>query len=262
MELDIQISDKRVEMATIAAKEAGMQAYKLQNEATAETKQDGSTVTTADRNAETLIRDILESHFETPILGEEETRTQEIADTYWVVDPIDGTENYSRGQPLYSTSVGLIEDGEPTIGAVYVPETDHLFYGKTNHGAYINNKKLTTKYNNETKPYLSMDGHGTTDAHDSLTDISKWIQHPHSAVYGLVSVAAGWVDCMVVGGLAPWDVGASIVLIQEAGGTIYPLQQDNDILHGGFIATTSDTLHDTVINALTQDDIESLSQGK
>ena len=89
-----------------------------------ETKRDGSPVTEADLAAERVIRDCLADAFpEYAILGEEFGGAA-AQGPCWVVDPIDGTIAFSRGIPLFTTLIALLEDGEPVLGLIDLPTLD------------------------------------------------------------------------------------------------------------------------------------------
>lgn len=218
----IEISDDRLELAVTAAERAGASAESVKHTTSKELKDNETIVTEADKEAEHIVRDILGEESPYPILGEEHGGDISGEDSYWVVDPIDGTTNFSYGQPIYGSAVGLVEDGEPTVGVVYMPEFEYLFYAVKGEGAYKNQDKLEIEPNKsiDDRLYASLSGKGTHDFYGGVSDVSYWIQELHSAVAGECWVASDWSDLGVFGALAPWDMCAGTVILREAGGVI------------------------------------------
>jgi fructose-1,6-bisphosphatase/inositol monophosphatase family enzyme len=94
-----------------------------------ETKADQSPVTAADRAAERAIVETLRRAFpEYGVLGEEFGAQTGDADARWIIDPIDGTQNFIRGMPYFATLIALEEAGEITVGVIYAPAEDDLLY--------------------------------------------------------------------------------------------------------------------------------------
>lgn len=263
MNQNLKIEDKQVELGAEAAIRGGRHAAELQMEVQSDKKDDGSTVTEADYKVEKKIRKIISSQSSFGILGEELERDSDIDGDYWAVDPIDGTENYSRGQPLYTTCVALIRDGVPDVGITYVPTTNQLFYAKRGKGSYLNEKKISVSSTIDTDNlYVVADGYGSSKIHSNLTDSTIWIQRPHSAAYGIASVSTGWADIGVMGKLSVWDVASGIVLVEEAGGEIVPLSDNQNILNGGFLATNGNKVIKESVKSSISDKAYLLQGGK
>ena len=106
-------------------------------------------VSEADRNIEVMIRDkIFEAFPDDVVLGEE--LGGQTGDSLWVVDPIDGTSNFVRGQNFWCVSISYLRDGKPVVGVIYAPATDELFYAQAGHGAFCNGAPMRVKkVNNE-----------------------------------------------------------------------------------------------------------------
>lgn len=114
-------------------------------------KDDGSPVTLADQAAEDIIVAGLKSIAPNiPIIAEELTeagRAPDItnASEYWLVDPLDGTKEFIKGTKDFTINIGLIRDGVPVFGLVYLPASDDLYYGGENIGAFLNHEPIMTK---------------------------------------------------------------------------------------------------------------------
>lgn len=94
-----------------------------------DTKSDGSVVTNADKEISKIIYQNLQDLTpEIDIVCEEQPLPILSNNTFWLIDPIDGTRSYVNGKSTYTINIGLIKNGVPTIGLIYQPETDKLYY--------------------------------------------------------------------------------------------------------------------------------------
>jgi myo-inositol-1(or 4)-monophosphatase len=217
----LQISDPRLELAVHAAKQAGTRAASVKTTTSSERKHNDSIVTAADREAESIVREHLGSDSDYSVFGEEYGGDIEGEDTYWVVDPIDGTRNFSYGQPLYGCAIALVEAGEPTVGVWYMPELDYLFYAVAECGAYRGAEQLSVSDEQDIeRSYPIVTGKGREKVYPVVAKMSEGAQHVGSAVMTESWVASGWCDVGVFTALAPWDMAAGVVLIREAGGVL------------------------------------------
>src|SRR5688500_8862086 len=131
-----------LEACVVAARDAGAEILKLVAAGfEVETKDDQSPVTVCDRAAEKIILDALARAAPgVPVIAEEEVAAGRIpahGDTYFLVDPLDGTKEFVRGGDDYTVNIGLIEGGVPTLGVVYQPATDTLWAGDVGAGAFV-----------------------------------------------------------------------------------------------------------------------------
>lgn len=217
----LQIDDERLELAVHAAEKAGEAAASVKYTTPQERKGNGTVVTEADREAEQIVRDILTANSDLPLLGEEQGGDIEDEDSYWVIDPIDGTKNFSYQQPLYGTAVALVEDNDVTVGVFYMPDIEYLFYAVEGNGAYRNTEQLSVSTEDDvSESYIMLSGKGRTEIQPSVSELNDWNQQLGSAVMGEGWVASGWCDVAVYGALAPWDIAVGKILIEEAGGVM------------------------------------------
>ena len=131
-----------LEAIAVAAREAGAQILKLVAAGyDVETKGDLSPVTVCDRAAEAIILAALARAAPgVPVIAEEEVAEGRIpahGDTFFLVDPLDGTKEFVRGGDDYTVNIGLIVDGAPRLGVVYAPATDRLHGGLVGEGAFV-----------------------------------------------------------------------------------------------------------------------------
>lgn len=259
---DLQIDDPRLSLAVRAATEAGDRARSVKQTTSSERKANDSIVTEADREAEAIVREILEGESDYPILGEEHGGDVDTADTYWVVDPIDGTRNFSYEQPFYGCAVALVEHGEPTVGVWYMPELDYLFYAVTGEGAYLGTERLSVSEEHDVSvSYPAVSGKGRDDVYPIVASMTEGAQQVGSAVMAESWVAAGWCDLGVFGALAPWDMAVGVVLVREAGGVIETVTDgasDWASIREGRVVFGNQRLVDAMHDELSSEDVEAI----
>lgn len=179
---------------------------------------------------------IHERHPEHVILAEEdpvgqphgEERWEIPGDVVWMVDPLDGTTNYTTGLPMVCTSVGVAIDGEPAAGVIYDPLREELFMGVRGQGASLNGRPLAPlQPHGLDKSVVSLDwAHDPSKRDRSLAVVSalaarcRTVRALGSAALGLAYVAQGRVDFYFNFGLQPWDIAAGAVIIREVGGVL------------------------------------------
>lgn len=196
-------------------------------------KPDGSLVTRSDQWADQELRDAIASNFTGyGILSEEGDTTFPGTEWCWVIDPLDGTTNFTRGIPIWSISLGLLYQGTPVFGYVYVPPTNESFHGfwqgsfdlATPSGAFRNHHPIHTSDDAPTK------NHFFNLCSRSTAVIQKGfpckIRMLGVASYNFLTVASG----AVLGGMEAtpkvWDFSAAWVIVQASGGTWVSLKSE------------------------------------
>jgi histidinol-phosphatase len=188
-------------------------------------KADDTPVTRADREAETLIRSRIETHYpQHGILGEEFGELNAGASYRWIIDPIDGTKSFVRGVPLYGVLLGLERDGEIIVGVSYFPGLKDMVYAALGQGCYWNGRRT----------YVS-DVRQLSEAIISCTDIASFQKYNREAAwqrlqaasyyrvgwsdaYGHMLVATGRCEVMLDPVMNSWDCAPFGVILKEAGG--------------------------------------------
>ena len=185
-----------------------------------------------DQDTEKLIRSNLQVT-NIPILGEE--YGGDIADgKYWVIDPIDGTANYFRGLDECCVSIALMENDEALIGVIYNFNNDQMYTAVKNHGAFLNNTKISVSDIASRDKASITTGFPASETIESsmdfLKDLKGWkkVRMFGSAALSCAYVASGKCDYYAEKGVFLWDFAAGICLVKEAGGNIAYSLIDND----------------------------------
>ena len=181
-----------------------------------------SVVTQADKIINKLLEDNLPKLLPNSLVIGEEDDNDEFSEYTWIVDPIDGTGNYQKGLDWWGTSISLWKADEPIYGALLFPRSvENMIYGFKNGGVFDScDNKISLKLKSPYKPAFSID----------LIDV-KFRQHvlssdwkidlsyraTGSTIYDGYNLILGGYDFSIIYDLAPWDVGAVLVLTKELG---------------------------------------------
>lgn len=196
-------------------------------------------VTRVDKECEEYILKQVALFFpEHAVLGEESGEHSGTSDYCWIIDPLDGTNNYSQGLPVFTVSIGLQYKNETLLGVVYAPYFGELFTACRGKGAYLNNKPL--KVSDKTDLSHAIVGTGfpydkDVNPDNNVENVARILPHLRgirrmgSAAYDLCCVAAGFLDGYWEISLHAWDICAGALIVEEAGGQIYPYRSDRNI---------------------------------
>jgi myo-inositol-1(or 4)-monophosphatase len=250
--------EKFLETSIIACKEAGKILIKYYSENNIiEFKDDHSPVTIADTSAENkIISILLQNHPEHSILGEETGNTDNNSEYLWVIDPLDGTSNFSKKIPFFCTSISLLRNKVPIIGTIYDPIHDELFTGLKGKGSFLNNKKLEfNKFQTVPTKYVSIIYSRMIKNKEEVNEIFSKLNPPEyrirnmgAAALELAYVAAGKLQGIVINGNNPWDVCAGILLIQESGGIITDFENNPWNFRSENIIAGHHIIHEKIIS--------------
>lgn len=189
----------------------------------------GNIVTDADIASESYLTTQIHNLFpDHAILSEESFASADFAAPHlWVIDPIDGTNNYAFGRPFYSVSVAYAENGSVKAAGVYSPAIDELYIAIRGKGAYRNGTRFTLPARPAGHHWIvagdiSYDGTVTRRHLDILRrlDPPPFVVMFGSAAMELCWAASGRIDVYLHSDLKPWDVAAASLVITEAGGSI------------------------------------------
>jgi len=196
-------------------------------------------VTEADKGSERLILDHLHHSFpDDAVLSEESGDDHRQARCQWVIDPLDGTVNYSAGLATYCISIGLKVDGETRMGYVYAPTLDEEFYAIKGKGAYGPYGPLRAKATTQLQRAVISTGFPYDKATNPDNNLDRFaqvmprvrgIRRLGSAAMDLCYVAAGWLDGYWELNLKEWDACAGELIAIEAGAVVKRYRNDHGI---------------------------------
>lgn len=185
----------------------------------------------ADVESESLIRRLLAAESPHPVVGEEQGGDASLTsryEPYWVVDPLDGTYNYLRGNPSCCVSIGLLRGETPILGVIHDFNTGDTFAGIVAGGFFVNGQPFHPQWAPSRDQAALQTGFpsGMDTSEASLRAFLqtiggfKKVRMIGSAALALASVAAGRTDVYYEEGIRLWDVAAGLALIQAAGGVV------------------------------------------
>ena len=245
-----------LEVAIEAAREAGAIALKHYTKGFNVTlKADRTPVTQADREAEqAIVRRLSRTGSGYGFLGEE-FGAQGNQENRWIIDPIDGTQNFVRRIPVWATLIGLEERGEITLGVVYNPVTRELLYARKGGGAFSNGERVrvSTAQSLADSFFCHASLHvlrqtGYWDGFVRLVDATAR-QRGFGEYLSYALVARGQAEIAIEADLKPWDLAPIKILIEEAGGTFTDFDGKPTIYSGSALATNG-RLHDAALALL------------
>ena len=223
------------------------------------TKLDNTPVTDADKATETAIREILAR--ERPndgVLGEEFGESDNLGSRYWVIDPIDGTQNFMRSVPSWSTLIALVENGEVIVGVVSAPALTRRWYASKGNGAFVQFNGGAARRISVSKVAQIKDASITYSdfkhwedrrpAFISLID-QCWRSRAFGDYWSHMLVAEGAADIAVEPVLAVWDMAALDIVVREAGGSFTSITGEPGPHHGSGLSTNG-LLLDQVVRHL------------
>ena len=227
-------------------------------------------VTSIDIATEKLIVEEIKKEFpDHAILAEEgvSTETDYTDSPYvWIIDPLDGTLNFTHQFPLYSISIGVLKvsdmdesqnfeylSGEIVAGVVFAPKLDQLFYAEKDGGAFSNGEKIQVSSVKKLENALTVTGFPPENKgmnmpyFELMTERAQGVRRLGSAALDLCFIAAGQADIFWEFGLKPWDIAAGSLIASEAGASITDTNGNQVDLFGGDILATNGSLHEEVI---------------
>jgi histidinol-phosphatase len=226
-----------------------------------ETKPDLTPVTDADRGAEEMLRAALAEHRpDDAVLGEEFGGTAVFAGRQWVLDPIDGTKNFVRGVPVWSTLIALLVDGVPQVGVVSSPALARRWWAGRGEGAHTSFNGVARRISvsgvadlgSASLSFSDLTTGWEGDGREKFLDLTDavWRVRGYGDFWSYCLVAEGAIDACAEPEVKLWDLAPLDILIREAGGRFTNLAGESGP-HGGSAVATNGLLHDEVLSRLT-----------
>lgn len=194
----------------------------------------------------------------TMIMTEEDTQTHEVSsNSFWVVDPLDGTTNFAHGFPFFAVSIALLDHGKPLIGVVYAPLLDELFFAVRGSGAWLNGRAISVS--DTVRLIEALIGTGFPyDIDQALPEIIRQlksilpkvrdIRRAGAAALDLAYVSCGRLDGFYERNLKPWDTAAGWLLVEEAGGVVTDFSGNPHSPRSPGIIASNGALHQQLLN--------------
>jgi histidinol-phosphatase len=208
----------------------------------AENKPDDSPVTIADKECEKLIAKLLEEAYpDDGILGEEGSTKKSKNGRRWIIDPIDGTRDFVRGNPLWSVLIALEKDGEVQAGVVHLPLMGNTCWGSRGGGSFRNHIRLSvSSIDKPGNAVISLNSINRTKNALLMTSYltSFWAFRCLGGTPDAMMVAEGQMDAWVEPKVAPWDMAAAQVILEEAGASFFAFNGKRSIYEGNCVACT------------------------
>ena len=216
-------------------------------------------VTNMDKEIEQFfIKHIKEVYPDHKIMGEEGfgDKLQSLDGIIWFIDPIDGTMNFVHQQRNFAISIGIYENGVGKIGLIYDVVHDELYHAISGKGAYINGKAIPgLKEAVINESILALNATWVVENkridHNLLIPLVKAARGTRSygtAALELVFLAAGRVDAYFSMRLAPWDVAAGAVILEELGGVVTNLRGEKlNLLSNDSLFAAKPGLHESIL---------------
>lgn len=227
-------------------------------------------VTEADKKAEELIiKEIRKKYPDHGIIAEEshthtenKLQTLKKAPYIWIIDPLDGTTNYTMGLPQYAVSIGIFKnknytgsknfdylEGDMVLGVVYAPALKELFHAEKNKGAYLNKEKIRASKTSKLMDSVVATGFPYKDKtvnlpyFSAILDKCRGMRRFGAASLDLCYVAKGCFDAYWELGLKPWDIAGGALIAKEAGAEVSDVNGKQLDLFGADILVANKNLH-------------------
>lgn len=223
------------------------------------TKADNDFVTEMDVKSESMIREYLLAQFPEDEFFGEESGGAKVSKGRWIVDPIDGTQSFMRGQHGYGISIAYEYEGDLVLGCFYMPATDEMFLAVRGEGATLNGEPIRVSDISNPRQAIAHVGFGHRVPEnlkrtlnlfpDIMRQISD-VRRPGSAACDLCYIACGRADISFELGLFIYDVAAGAVILEEAGGKITGWLPGEDFKTTGNVAASNGILHDFLLKQL------------
>jgi len=209
-------------------------------------------VTDIDVAAEKCIISVLQSEYpDFGIISEESPAVASDSPYTWVIDPLDGTNNYVHGVPFFAAVIGLAGGPEVLLGVTHDPVRRETFSAEKGRGAWLNGQPMAVSQRKTSREcFLGCDlgydadrGRAMLEAVGAIWPELGGLRLMGSAALGLAYVACGRLDAYVHPYLYPWDVGAGLALVREAGGEVTDWEGQPATMHCEQVVAGNTTLH-------------------
>ena len=264
MDSNLKDSMDYLALATTAAKEAGKIHLKyFQSDITIEEKSSSfDLLTVADLESEKAIVSLIKKQFpDHNILAEENKYPVTDSEFQWIIDPLDGTNNFACGLPIFCCSIALAKDNKVILGVIYDATRDEMFVAQKGKGAFLNDKKISVSSTDTLRKSILITGFYYSRAGemvDTLENIKRFFNEP---ITGIRRLGAAALDlCYIASAratgfwefsLSPWDFAAGKLIVEEAGGRVTDKSGDPESVDkSSYIVASNGKIHDAMLSIL------------
>ena len=217
-------------------------------------------VTEYDRRSEALLLERIAARFpDHEVLAEESGTHASTSPLRWIVDPLDGTTNFAHNYPFFAVSVGVEIEGEPAAAAVYDPTRDEMFAAARGEGTTLNGAPIRVSDIDRVESALLVTGfpydvrehpERSVPFFQSMLGRAQGVRRDGSAALNQCYVACGRFDGFFEASLSPWDMGAGVLLVREAGGRVTRYDGSEFEVEGKQILSTNARIHAEMMEIL------------
>lgn len=218
-------------------------------------KKDLTPITDVDLKANEIIVKIIKKNFPSHGIVSEESGGRFGKEFIWIIDPLDGTRNYTKGFPFFSVSLALLKEREPILGIVFNPLNGELYLAEKGEGAYLNGEKIkVNKINNLSKVILSFNK--GQDLEGGLRILMKIAPHIGtfrfwgSVHLEMCQIALGKIEGCLVSKLAFYDAIAGAFIVKEAGGRVTDFEGRDWQINTKNILVTNGKIHNQLLKLI------------
>jgi len=219
-------------------------------------------VTDIDRKSEKfIVKNLLAVFPDHQILAEEGSLSKTPSPYKWLIDPLDGTTNYLHGFPFFSVSIALEVNGEVALGIVYAPMLRELFIAEKKKGATLNGKRIHVSKETDLARSLLATGfpydvreakRNNLSYFSSFVKRARAIRRAGSASIDLCYVACSRFDGFWELRLAPWDLAAGVLMVEESGGKVTNFSGKKLNLYGDDTVASNGKIHKALLQVIQQ----------
>ena len=221
----------------------------------------GDYVSQADRRAEQIVyTELSRARPDYGFLMEESGEVESKDGQHrWLVDPLDGTTNFLHGIPVFAVSIALERQGQIVAGVIYNPAMDELYTAERGGGAFLNDRRLRVASRNKLVdsvigtgiPHLGRGNHGhyLVELRNVMAETAG-IRRMGAVALDLAYVAGGRLDGFWEDGMHPWDIGAGILMVREAGGFVSDKNGGQDMFSNQTIIAGNEAIHGALLKTI------------
>lgn len=216
-------------------------------------------VTETDLKSERFIIKQIEKKFpDHSILSEERGLIDKKSDYLWLIDPLDGTNNFIMNHPLFAVTISLAHKDEVIAGVGYAPCIKELYFTEKGQGAYLNGKRIRVSKESKLKESILLFCHGhkrrdyqeVTRIYTAFKMRCRSLRQLGSALLELGFVGAGRCESLMIDGLTTWDLATGVLLVKEAGGKVTDFHGKEWDLKSTSIVATNGKIHGKLLPTL------------